>query len=231
MAALTTLSFYSMTVQAQDIPAFKDPIIQTTGQGSVSSKPDMAEISIGVTTEDASPNEALKRNNDATGQLIAALTGAGIAKADLQTANFSVSPQYRNVAEGQKQPPVYLVTNTVKVRVRALQTLGDILSRAVGTGANQINSLSFAIGDPAKGLQEARAAAFDDAKVKAETYAKAAGKILGPVLLMVEPQSGAPETLYRARSFGRAAAASVPIEAGEENLSAQLTVVWKLIEP
>ena len=64
--------------------------------------------------------------------------------------------------------------------------LGAALDALVAAGANQMNGVNFAIQDTAPLLAEARAEAVADAKAKAETYAKAAGVSLGPILSISE---------------------------------------------
>ena len=75
----------------------------------------------------------------------------------------------------------YTVTNSVTVHVRELGILGDMLDKEVSVGANTINGISFAVEDPSKLYDEARKAAFADAKGKADLYADAAGVSLGSI--------------------------------------------------
>ena len=83
----------------------------------------------------------------------------------------------------------YQVTNTVTVRVRELDTLGAVLDKAVTVGANTINGVSFSVADPSELYDEARKAAFADARDKAELYADAAGVELGDIALdLREPE-------------------------------------------
>src|SRR5690349_15475319 len=68
--------------------------ITVTGSGEVKAKPDLAMISTGVETNAATASEALSKNSAAMTRIFAALKKAGIADEDMQTSNFSVSPQY-----------------------------------------------------------------------------------------------------------------------------------------
>src|SRR5947207_3429632 len=55
------------------------------GTGVVTTRPDTARISAGVTTEGTTADEAIAENSDAMAKVIAALKAAGIASKDLQT--------------------------------------------------------------------------------------------------------------------------------------------------
>ena len=201
--------------------------IRVAGKGSVQAEPDIATIRIGVTTERPSAQEAVSANTAATAKVVSELQAASIEKKDLKTSNFSVYPQYRTEGENKHQVLSYRVSNTVVVTIRDTAKVGDILTKAVAAGSNQINGPSFAVSEPEKYLNEARKKAVENAMEKARAYAAAAGKKLGEVLEMSEPGVPAP-------SFGSistrsiAAAAPVPIETGEERLEAQIFLVIEL---
>jgi uncharacterized protein YggE len=89
-------------------------------------------------------------------QLIAVLREAGLENRDIQTSDFSVSPQYvysdRRDQNGYSLPPEisgYQVSNTVTIAVRDLDGLGVVLDRAITVGANTVNGISFSDADPA----------------------------------------------------------------------------------
>jgi len=215
--------------QMQNQPTLdpKIPSIQVTGTGSVQAKPDTASISIGVSTEDGNAQNAVSRNNTATAKVISELEAAAIEKKDLKTSNFSVYPQYRT--EGSDKHPIitYRASNTVTVTVHNLDKVGDILTKAVAAGSNQISGPNFSVSDPEKYLAEARKKAVENAIAKASVYANAAGLKLGPILSMVEEGAAAPIYTPRSAPFA-AAAAPVPVEAGEESLQARIFLVVEL---
>jgi uncharacterized protein YggE len=213
-------------MQNQPAPDPKIPTIQVTGTGSVQAKPDTASISIGVSTEDGNAQNAVSRNNAATAKVISELEAAAIEKKDLKTSNFSVYPQYRT--EGSDKHPIvtYRASNTVTVTVHNLDKVGDILTKAVAAGSNQISGPIFSVLDPEKYLAEARKKAVENAIAKASAYANAAGLKLGSILSMVEEGAAAPVT-PRSASFSTAAA-PVPVEAGEESIQARILLVVEL---
>jgi len=75
--------------------------------------------------------------------------------------------------------------------------------------------------------REARAAAVADARTRADTYAKAAGVSLGPVQSISEGSgSEPPRPMYRAMVM--TADRSVPVAAGEQSVTADVSVVWEI---
>ena len=217
------------------LPAYAGTIT-IEGRGEVMAAPDMAQINSGVTTQGASAREALDANTAAMAELIAELKAAGIEARDIQTSGFSVNPNYvytdERDANGYSLPPKingYQVSNTVTVTVRELDDLGSILDKSVTVGANTINGVSFAVADPSELYNEARKAAFADARAKAELYATAAGGTLDEILSISETQgfnNPPPSPMYARAEM--AASAAVPVEAGELAFAINVNVQWEL---
>ena len=211
--------------------------ISIEGRGEISAKPDTAYVTSGVTSQGATAREALDANTKDMAALIETLKAAGIEAKDIQTSGFSVSPNYvysdRTDENGYTLPPVingYIVSNSVTVRVRALATLGTVLDQSVTVGANTINGVSFSVADPSNLLNEARKAAFADAKAKAELYVGLANVDLDRILSITETQGYDQPQPYMMREASMAmdAAAPVPVEAGELTFSINVNVLWTL---
>jgi len=217
------------------LPAFAGTIA-ISGHGEVTASPDTAFVTSGVTTQGATAREALDLNTKAMTDLLASLKASGIAERDVQTSGFSVSPNYvyteERDANGYTMPPKingYQVSNTVTVRVRALDTLGAILDKSVTVGANTINGVTFAVADTSELLNEARKAAFADARTKAELYATAAGAKLEDIVSISEGQDiGTPEPYMLKSMTAAAPRADVPIATGELSFAINVSVQWEL---
>jgi hypothetical protein len=204
------------------------PRIVVTGEGSVEAAPDLAMLSIGVTTEGATAAEALAANSQAMRGVVDRLKAAGIAPRDLQTSQLSINPDWQGYNPGEERKiRAYIATNQVTVRVRALETLGPVLDAAVADGANTLNGLSFGLAEPRPALDEARREAVADARAKAELLAGAAGVTLGPVLSITEDGGfTAPAPMFRTEAA--ASDAAPPVEAGEVSASVRVTITWAL---
>lgn len=232
--ALSTAIATTLPATAQD---FRGPgVITIEGRGEVTGTPDTAFVTSGVTTQGATAREALDANTAAMSELISTLKAAGIEARDIQTSGFSVNPNYvysdARDANGYTLPPKingYQVFNTVTIRVRQIATLGDILDKSVTVGANTINGVSFSMADPSKLYDEARKAAFADAKEKARIYADAAGLELEQIKLISETQNYNQPVPYMMRQdAAMAEAAAVPVQAGELSFSINVQVTWEL---
>lgn len=204
--------------------------ITVTGEGQVAAAPDMGLISLGVTVEAESAAAALAANTEEMARVLAFLKEEGIAERDVQTSGLSLFPRYdggeRSTGHAL-QITGFVATNTVSVRVRALENLGGLLDDVVGEGANTLNGLSFGLQDPEPQLDEARRRAVADAQRRAEILATAAGVTLGPVASMTE-QSGYMAPMPMEAGFAKGAA--VPVAAGEMTVTASVTMIFTIGE-
>lgn len=197
--------------------------ITVTGTGTVKAAPDLAEFSFGVETQGDTGNAALEKNSEAVQKVIAALKGAGVAAADIQTQQVSVYPRY---AQDGQDIVGYTATNSVSAKVRDLSKAGAVVDAAVSAGANQVYGPTLSISEQSDLYNEALTKAFADAKDKAGTVAAAAGVTLGRVVNIVEGGGIAPPVPYAAADS--AGGESVPIEPGLQDIPANLTVTFSI---
>ena len=200
--------------------------ISMTGHGEIRSQPDMAQVTAGVTTTAPTAAQALSANSARMKGVFAALEKLGVPQKNIQTSNFFVSPQYSNGDNNTaRRLTGYQVNNDVTARLEDVNKLGGALDALVAAGANQINGISFSIQNDAPLLEKARAQAIADARLRAETYAKAAGVTLGPILSISEGGSETPpRPMYRMAAM----AADTQIAPGEQSVTANVSVVWEI---
>jgi uncharacterized protein YggE len=205
------------------------PTLTVTGQGSASAAPDIGTIRAGVETDGKTAAEALAANNALAAALIATLKEAGVEPRDIQTGSLNVEPIYQQRGSGtmpEQMPEVagYRVVNEVSVTIRMLGDMGAIVDAVVKSGANRINSIGFGLSDDREVTDQARRAAVADARRIAENYAEAAGVRLAGILSISDGGGFQPHPgmMFRAES------ASVPIEAGQNTVRANVTIVWEI---
>ena len=203
-------------------------IITMSGHGEARAVPDTAMLSAGVSAQAPTAAAALAANTARMQGVMAALKKLGVPDKDIQTSNFSISPQYANNANGQA-PHVtgYQANNQVEVRLEDVSKLGLTLDALVTAGANQMNGVSFLIRNDATLLGQARAAAVAEARAKAETFAKAAGMSLGSILSIGEAGNEGPRPMYAAAPMMLRDKA-VPVALGEQSVNADITIVWEI---
>ncbi|HEY8948373.1 MAG TPA: SIMPL domain-containing protein [Rhizomicrobium sp.] len=204
-------------------------VLTVSGQGEVHGTPDQAMLSAGVVTTAHTAAAALADNSKAMNEVFATLKRAGIADKDMQTSNFSVQPQYATDKNGNTLRDItgYQVSNTVSVRVNDLAKVGPTLDALVSSGANSIGDIAFMIKDPKPLMAQARAAAVADAVARAQTLARAAGVTLGPITSINESGYSEPRPMYRMAAMA-AAPAPTPIAAGEETVTAGVSITWAI---
>ena len=229
-AALAAASLFPLAAHAADETDATPRTISVNGHGEVQAEPDMASIQTGVTTEADTARAALDANTQAMQQVLDGLKEMGIAEKDLQTSQFSIYPVYRNDKTTDNAPKVigYRVTNQLAVIVRDLTKLGDILDRTVSLGSNRMSGISFSIDDTAKLEDEARKAAVKDALHKAKLLAGASGVSVGRILTIQESGSSMPSPVYMKASMMEARGASVPVAAGEQTVSANVSMTIEI---
>lgn len=210
-------------------PVLAQSTLTVTGEGRASAAPDLAVISVGVETRAPTAAAAMAENAGKASALISAAKSAGVADADIQTSDLSIWPVYEDYRQDRPEGPKligFAVSNQVTVRLRDLPAAGATLGALVEAGANRMNGIAFGFADETPLRDAARRAAVEDAKRKAALYAGAAGVALGPIRSIEEAGfSAPPRPMMRAAAME---AASAPIEAGESELSASVTIVWEI---
>ncbi len=208
--------------------ATTDRLITVTGEGSVAVAPDLAYVNLGVSHDAETADEALTAMSIGMRAVLGRLEAAGIAPADIQTGQLSLSPRYDSSSyDGTLKMLGFTATTTVNVRIRDMDKLGGVLDAVVEDGANQFGGITFDVTDPAAAMAEARRAAVADARAKAELFADAAGVTLGDLVTLNEHGGFmAPAPMMAARVAEDAG--SVPIAAGEVSLQTSVTMVYAI---
>jgi hypothetical protein len=201
--------------------------VQVTGTGEVSGTPDTLTANFAVETNASTIAQALDSATAAATRMRDTLVHGGIAKSDLQTSDFSIGSRVND-----NQAIIgYTVSEGLTAKFRNLPNAGKLMSAAIAAGgdAARLNGASFAIENDAALLAEARKKAFADARQKAELYAQEAGRPLGRVLEVTETTANAGDPVGH---FSPAAMGSrLPIEPGQQQVTATVTVEWAFASP
>ena len=196
--------------------------VTVTGTGTASGVPDRASFSFTVQTKATTATAALSKNGTTTNAVIAAVGAAGVAQADIQTAEVSLDPVLSN--DGTSIVG-YTASNSITVSKLAIAKAGALVDAAVGAGATDVSGPSLEISDEDALYAQALKDAVAQAKSKAQVLADATGHTLGDVVTIVEG-SGVTPLPY---AVGAAAnAPSTPIEAGTQQIQATVTITYAL---
>ena len=222
--ALAALPATVSTARAQPVPP---PTISVSGEAIVSVAPDRAHINGGVTTEAKTAREASDANNKSMAAVLTALKAAGIADGDIQTSRISLQPQFaqRQQPQGPAQIIGYRASNRVTIRLNDVTKVAGTIDTMVGAGANEIGGIDFEVSQESRLLDEARVKALEDARRKAEIYARAANVRLGAPTSITEQGGAIPMA-------GRAFKANVqtPVAPGEETLRVSVSVSYEIVK-
>ena len=199
--------------------------ITVNGEGEVAARPDTVVILFAVVAEAGSAGEALAQAGRRTAAVLAGLKAAQVDYRDLQTSRLTVQPRLGYMEGRPPRIEGYVARNQVRAQIRPVERAGGIVDGLVASGANEIAGLAFEISDRAGKLDEARAAAAQDARRRAALYASAIGATLGKVR-SIQETGASPQPAMRMQAEGMAA--TTPIEAGEETVSAQVTAVFEI---
>lgn len=221
---------HAPTPAGAESPSAAQEGVIVSGLGKVSGTPDVLRVQLGVEVRRADVSAALRDANSIQTKVRDAVRRDGVDAKDMQTADVSLYPSYTS----KGAPNGYHVSQTLTVKLRDLARAGKTIGDAVIGGGNavRVQGVSFALEDNASLLEKARDAAYGEARKKAERYAELAGRSLGPVELVSEQVPTGDQPMSYARDALAAApaspSASVPLDAGQSQVSVSVTVRWSL---
>lgn len=204
--------------------------LAVTGTGKVRVAPDIAVVHAGFTVIGADVRVVQGGASRKMTALVTAVKAAGVAAADIQTAEFAINPQYRY---DEKQPPRitgYEARQSIEIRIRNLELVNDVLAAAGGAGATNIGGLELTIDDPDRLQADARGRAIADARAKAAVIAAQLGVRLGRAVSFSE-SGGMPPPIYARELVLESAGGPMPapsIEKGSTEVIANVTVTYEL---
>ena len=202
---------------AQD-PAQTPDSITVSGVGTVDAVPNEAQMSFGAETRRPTAQAAVAANAHAMRRNINALRQAG--GRELATQWVSVYPY----TDQNGQVDGYSASNSVS----AVGDVGDapaLIDAAAEAGANQISGPALSSSNAEALYRQALGKAVDEARLRAEVLAKAAGRSLGSISAIVESGADQPVPLYdRAQALD----SGTPIVPGQQETSATVSVTFSL---
>jgi uncharacterized protein YggE len=216
----------ALPVVAQPTVAPSMPVIVTSGEGVVKQAPDRAWVTIAAESRARSAQEAQRLNTDAMTKVNDRIKAAGIMADAIQTTGYNLQPEF-DYANGKQTLRGYVARNQVQVRVDALTKVGDVIAAAVDMGATNVSGVRFDLKDRDAVERQALLFAVRDARGRAEAAAKGANLQIDRVIRIEEQRE--PIDIGRPIPMGMAmmkseAAQAVPIEAGEIEVRARVTL-------
>lgn len=197
--------------------------VDVTGTGSASAVPDMVNLELRVTREGESVSATLREVDSVVTAVRAVLADAGVADRDVTTTSSGIHHRYDDRGQVTSRLTGF---HTLRVGIRDLDRVSVVLDRAVEAAGDAllIDGIALAISDPTPLLATARERAFEDARARAEEYARFAGRTLADVVWIGDHVAGPDPRPFAARA--EAMAASMTVAPGESTVTAQVSVRW-----
>lgn len=196
--------------------------VSVTGTGSVTAVPDQASFDFTVTTKAATAAAALTKNGTDVRAVIAAVKGAGVDAANIQTEQVSLDPV---MSSDGNSITGFTASDTISVTKLSIAKAGGIVDAAVGAGATSVSGPSLTISSQDALYNQALEAAVAQAKSKAQALADAAGETLGAIVAIDENGGSAPIPFAKSATDS---AGSTPIEAGTQEIQATVSVTFAM---
>jgi len=230
--------------------------ISFSGHGEVTAVPDIANIYFTISQDAKTVKDAQASVVVIEEKALDLLKAKGVEDKDIQTANASFYPkyEYRNTVcpptpmgagsagiaispsspyycpPGKQVLTGYTASESITVKIRNIDSVGDIMQGLGTTGVSDLNGPNFAIDKEDTLKAEARKKAIDDAKAKAEVLAKDLGVRLGKITSFSE--SGNFPIMYSTNSMMKDSASMEPTPAvipkGENTISSDVTITYEI---
>ncbi len=150
--------------------------IQVTGNGRASAAPDRASMSFAVETKASTAQKAQSENADKAEALIQALVADGVAKEDITSGSYYVTPEYSYAPDtGKETLEGYRAYQRFTVETDDVDGVGALMQTAVQAGAYVDGNARFFVKDTNMLYQKALAAAITNAKQTADFTASSLG--------------------------------------------------------
>jgi hypothetical protein len=209
--------------------------ISVSGVGTASGRPDIAYVEFGVQAINPDADKAVTENSDRMTAVMGALQELKIEDKDIQTINYSMwLEEVRDKDGNLTGESRYHVVNQLRVKVRDLTKVGQVLQKALKAGANNVGSVSFSVADPSALQKQARDAAIGNVRAKAEQLAAGFGAKVGKVHQVSEyggEPVPAPNLNVKAERLAAGyGGGEVPVSGGELSVNVQIQVTFDIAE-
>lgn len=162
-------------------PAFADqPLdtIQITGTASKTVDPDMATVNFAFEKQGATLEEVRQAGAEASRKFINSMLAQGVARDDIATISYNVSPRYEYPKNGSQKLAGYQVYGAWEVKEKNLDQLGTLIDKGMES-ANRLNGVRFGLQHEDLIKRQLLGQAVENARYTAQAVANAGGRGLG----------------------------------------------------
>lgn len=204
-----------------------------SGESELITVPDQAEVSVGISTRESTVAVAQDRANTVINAISQAVRQLGVEDDDIKTLDYSIYPEY-DYESPTRAILGYSVNTTLRIKVKDLQQINQVIDTATANGANQVNGVQFSLSEEKENelTSQARAEAIADAHANAEELADLADMKLGKVINLYEqpPFDYQPPMYAMGANMARdAVAESTAIEPGSTTFTYRVTLSYETL--
>ncbi len=171
------------SVAGTNLAAAADPnTIAVSGMAEQEVAPDMAHIDVGINVRAADAETARTQEAQIASQIRRALLGLAITDNDLQNTSYYLYQEYKVDRSGVRTADKYVLDSSIKVTVKDLDKLSQVIDNVVEAGATNISNITYALSTQNIIQRQLLATAVENARDKAAVVANAGSRTLGNML-------------------------------------------------
>lgn len=171
------------SVAGTNLAAAADPnTIAVSGMAEQEVAPDMAYIDVGINVRADDAETARTQEAQIASQIRRALLGLAITDNDLQNTSYYLYQEYKVDRNGVRTADKYVLDSSIKVTVKDLDKLSQVIDNVVEAGATNISNITYALSTQNIIQRQLLATAVENARDKAAVVANAGSRTLGNML-------------------------------------------------
>jgi uncharacterized protein YggE len=224
---LLVLSSLIIIPQATSQTISEDSKVSVSGSGAVELEPNYATISVGVTAQAKTAQEAASTMSDGIDAVVDTLVALGISRNELPTNRFDISP-VRDRADYQKIVG-YSASVSLELRIEELDQIARHLSAVVDAGATDVGNVVFRSTEMEAARHEAVRLAVASATSEARVVAEASGARLGALIDISTGGAIVPRIASSESMMMRSDISSSAISPKDIVVTATISASWTLL--
>lgn len=173
----------AFSVAGTNLAAAAEPnTIAVSGMAEQEVAPDMAYIDVGINVRADDAETAKTQEAQIASQIRRALLGLAITDNDLQNTSYYLYQEYKVDRNGVRTADKYVLDSSIKVTVKDLDKLSQVIDNVVEAGATNISNITYALSTQNIIQRQLLATAVENARDKAAVVANAGSRTLGNML-------------------------------------------------
>ncbi len=174
------------------------PTVDVTGEGAITVVPDQVTVNVRVENTGKNPSVVKQENDRTVNNVLEFVKKMNIDSKHVKTEYVRLSKNYEHNTKTYN----YAANQSISIQLNDLSKYDDLMNGLLETGINRIDGVQFQSSNREALEAQARIKAVEDAKMKAESYAKVLDQTIGKAVSISEFQpSSEPRPMYRSMAM------------------------------